>query len=612
MSTTHTTAQTTCRAILSAGDDPDDATGDGTWTIHGVALAEDEITNGLNGAKRWPADELEAAAPTLAGETLTAKQGINGITLSGALEETEHGDRVPVGTVTGSAYEPGVGVVYELNVENEDIASALALGQLDISIEATNPDSVDQDPKTNAAIMRGYEFSGMDVVGEGAARSNHTATGPARSNPAIAALSATDIEGALQDGDSDGDGNSDSDSSSNDSTANAADTTSRSDGDGDDDSDGDADGNDDGDGDNDSSDNNDSTMTTATLQSTQTHSPNYSSTSDSAAGFADGSWDRPSMDDFDTDDLSEIDDHFLASESGFPPDSYGDLMLPVVEPDGTLNLNGLQAANQRLSQTDGLSDDQKQSLQSTINRLADDEFDADWSDSDSNSNSNSGSDSDSASESAATAAATDDTDATATTTDATTTTPTTTMSDTNDNDTSTDAEQSTDHDHDQATDLDLDGKVVIDEQRHDELKAKADAAADLEDELDDVKRERDAQQDHITTVQDVYAAALADIGPHDEDFYTEMDLDILATELTEARDADDEQAALEQSVESHPLPQTGDQSVEDADPDADAAALSDERAALEDKLETAEEAGMSGMVDHYESQIAALESGGDA
>ena len=55
-------------------------------------------------------------------------------------------------------------------------------------------------------------------------------------------------------------------------------------------------------------------------------------------------WDAPQKHDFDADDLSEIDDHFLLSESGFPPENYTDLRIPVVDADGNLNLNALQTA----------------------------------------------------------------------------------------------------------------------------------------------------------------------------------------------------------------------------------------------------------------------------
>ena len=56
-------------------------------------------------------------------------------------------------------------------------------------------------------------------------------------------------------------------------------------------------------------------------------------------------WDAPRENDFDTDDLAEIADHFVLSASGFPPENFTDLKLPVVDPDGDLNENSLQTAH---------------------------------------------------------------------------------------------------------------------------------------------------------------------------------------------------------------------------------------------------------------------------
>jgi hypothetical protein len=64
------------------------------------------------------------------------------------------------------------------------------------------------------------------------------------------------------------------------------------------------------------------------------HEPDYS-------GTTTAEWDAPRESDFETDDLSEIADHFVLSASGFPPVAFSDLKLPVVDPDGNLNENAL-------------------------------------------------------------------------------------------------------------------------------------------------------------------------------------------------------------------------------------------------------------------------------
>lgn len=107
------------------------------------------------------------------------------------------------------------------------------------------------------------------------------------------------------------------------------------------------------------------------------HEPSYSGTSEGSAPFADGDWGRPSLDDYGADAPGEVDQYFLASESGFPPDAYGDLMFPVVY-DGDLYLSALRAARSRIPQSDGLSDDEESRLMSMVARLAAEEFDVDW------------------------------------------------------------------------------------------------------------------------------------------------------------------------------------------------------------------------------------------
>lgn len=67
------------------------------------------------------------------------------------------------------------------------------------------------------------------------------------------------------------------------------------------------------------------------------HEPEYS-------GTTDDDWDDPQLNDFPTDDPDEVADHFLLSASDFPPEDFSDLKAPVVDPDGTLNLNALQTA----------------------------------------------------------------------------------------------------------------------------------------------------------------------------------------------------------------------------------------------------------------------------
>lgn len=158
--------------------------GDYPHVVHGVAQGEGELTNGLNGAKYWPSEEIKRAAPTLEGTPVYDSHGDN---------------REQVGAVLRSAYQEGVGVVYEAGLEDAEVAEELSLGQREVSIETSVADDVDRHEDTDAAILRGWEYTGLATPEKGASEGNYTAPGDAGSNPAVAALSAGAIESALSD-----------------------------------------------------------------------------------------------------------------------------------------------------------------------------------------------------------------------------------------------------------------------------------------------------------------------------------------------------------------------------------------------------------------------------
>lgn len=113
-------------------------------------------------------------------------------------------------------------------------------------------------------------------------------------------------------------------------------------------------------------------MSDEELQETEVHEPDFSGTTES-------SWDKPALEDFGEEpDMSDVADHFIVSVTGFPPENFGDLALPVVEPNGNLNLNALQNAKARANQVDGLSGEDLDRAVSIINSLANEEFDADF------------------------------------------------------------------------------------------------------------------------------------------------------------------------------------------------------------------------------------------
>ena len=118
------------------------------------------------------------------------------------------------------------------------------------------------------------------------------------------------------------------------------------------------------------------------------HEPEFS-------GTTTAEWDDPQLEDFDiserssdgqrdsdesrqTDDLSEVADHFILSSSGFPPENFTDLKLPVVDPDGNLNKNALSTAKSGghgVGAVEDLDDEKQDEIEDMIDDLANEHFD---------------------------------------------------------------------------------------------------------------------------------------------------------------------------------------------------------------------------------------------
>jgi len=77
----------------------DDADGP-PYTIHGVALGENDVTFGTSGIKKvWPAGELERSAHTLQNTNLVVDHSQRAVDV--------------VGKVTKAGYKDGVGIIYD-------------------------------------------------------------------------------------------------------------------------------------------------------------------------------------------------------------------------------------------------------------------------------------------------------------------------------------------------------------------------------------------------------------------------------------------------------------------------------------------------------------------
>jgi len=160
-------------AILSDGVD-------GTHIVHGVAIGENDTTLGKSKKKkRWLPSALKQVAATLEGVPLT----------------TEHSrdPEVVVGEVTDAAYEDDVGVVYEAELDDADLAEKVANGRLEVSPRIFHPQTSDleQDEDDAYLIDEAREARHLALVQRGAAPSNSVAAGEA------AALAAADLREML-------------------------------------------------------------------------------------------------------------------------------------------------------------------------------------------------------------------------------------------------------------------------------------------------------------------------------------------------------------------------------------------------------------------------------
>jgi len=115
---------------------------------------------------------------------------------------------------------------------------------------------------------------------------------------------------------------------------------------------------------------------TAVLQDMEIHEPKFGGTTES-------DWSSPNLEDFTDKSWSDMSSsekeaigmHFMISKSGFPAENFGDLALPVVEPNGDLNLNALQNAKARVGQVSGIDEDEIRRVGRMINNLANGNFD---------------------------------------------------------------------------------------------------------------------------------------------------------------------------------------------------------------------------------------------
>jgi len=132
---------------------------DGT-VVSGIALGAGDVTVGQSGTKKkWPAETLKDAAPTLAGQPLVT--------------DHENNSRNTVGQVTKAGYKEDVGVVYEAVLFDNELAQKVEKGLLEVSIRGyhKDPEEMEKD-EDGAAIIDKLVFDNLSIVPNGASPSN--------------------------------------------------------------------------------------------------------------------------------------------------------------------------------------------------------------------------------------------------------------------------------------------------------------------------------------------------------------------------------------------------------------------------------------------------------
>ena len=139
------------------------------YTIHGVAIGPDNVTHGLSGDKKlWPASTLQDAAASLQGKNLVI--------------DHENSVRSVVGEVTDSHYRGGIGVVFEAELDDREIAEKVQNNRLDVSARIFHRDTeeLSKDEATGAYVIDLAKFDNLSfVMKPGASSSNSVEIGKA-------------------------------------------------------------------------------------------------------------------------------------------------------------------------------------------------------------------------------------------------------------------------------------------------------------------------------------------------------------------------------------------------------------------------------------------------
>lgn len=163
-----------------------DGTDDGPLNVRGVALGEDDVTQGASHKRVWwPRETLESAADSLVG-TKIVDDSAHDIPDDGDIPTQPPIDSI-VGEVTDAHYQPGLGIVYEGQVDDPNVSALVERGRVDVSpflFRKLGEHDPERDARKAEEIVRWRDLS---VVAEGASDGASIEPAPASTAAAMSA-----------------------------------------------------------------------------------------------------------------------------------------------------------------------------------------------------------------------------------------------------------------------------------------------------------------------------------------------------------------------------------------------------------------------------------------
>lgn len=151
-------------AVLGDGEES------GVRVVSGVAIGVGDITRGMSGLqKKWTREALEAKAETLEGKPLVTNH-------------VNHDVDAVVGQVESAGYKDGVGVIWEGELGDSDLADKVDKGWLDVSPRVIHQPLDEMEVEGEAddpvhVVTEVEEFVNLSLVPQGASPSNEVSMG---------------------------------------------------------------------------------------------------------------------------------------------------------------------------------------------------------------------------------------------------------------------------------------------------------------------------------------------------------------------------------------------------------------------------------------------------